>query len=67
MRYLFAILLPPVAVLFSGRPIQAMLNLILTLCFWIPGALHACFVVHQDQEDRRAQRIVDALARTRRA
>jgi len=65
MRYLFAILLPPVAVLFSGRPIQAVLNLILTLCFWIPGALHACFVVHQDQEDKRAQRIVDAMVGSR--
>ena len=65
MRYLLAILLPPVSVLFSGRPFQAVFNLILTICFWIPGALHACFLVHQDQEDKRAQRIVDAMVGAR--
>ena len=64
MRYLLAILLPPVAVLFSGRPFQAVINFFLTLCFWIPGAMHACMVVHNDLADKRAQRIVDAVARS---
>jgi len=35
--YLLAILLPPVAVLVAGKPIQAVLNFILTCFFWIPG------------------------------
>ena len=37
--YLLAILLPPVAVLLCGKPIQAVLNFFLTLCFWVPGAI----------------------------
>jgi uncharacterized membrane protein YqaE (UPF0057 family) len=63
MRYLLAILLPPVAVLLCGKPVQALLNLVLTLLFWIPGALHAVLVVHQREEDERAQRIVQAIER----
>ena len=65
MRYLFAILLPPVAVLFSGRPFLAVINLVLTLCFWLPGAMHACFLVHNDNADKRAQRLVDAVSNAR--
>lgn len=61
MRYLLAILLPPVAVLSCGKPVQAVLNLVLTLLFWIPGAVHALFVVHGYHEDRRADRIVEAV------
>ena len=64
MRYLIAILLPPVAVLSCGRPFQAMLNLALTLLFWVPGVLHAVLVVHQHQEDIRADRIVRAIRQT---
>ena len=61
MRYLLALLLPPIAVLFSGKPFQALLNLVLTLCFWLPGAIHAVLVVHNDLADERAQRIVEAV------
>lgn len=63
MRYLLAILLPPVAVLFCGRPIQALLNLVLTLCFWVPGVIHAVLVVNQDVEDDRNEKLVRAIER----
>lgn len=63
MRYLLAILLPPVAVLTCGRPFQAILNFFLTLLFWVPGVLHAVLVVHQHEEDRRADRVVRAIER----
>ncbi|WP_078380812.1 YqaE/Pmp3 family membrane protein [Sutcliffiella halmapala] len=56
MMYLLAILLPPVAVLFTGRPIQAFLNLILTLFFWIPGAVHAILVVNEHKADKRMKK-----------
>lgn len=56
--YLLAILLPPVAVLMTGRPIQAALNFILTLCFWIPGAIHAVLVVNENKADKRMERQV---------
>ena len=61
MRYLLALLLPPIAVLLCGKPLQAVLNLFLTLCFWAPGAIHACLVVNTHLSDRRADRIVAAV------
>ncbi len=61
MRYLLAILLPPVAVLLCGKPLQAVLNLVLTLLFWIPGMIHALIVVHNHLADQRAERIVKAV------
>lgn len=60
MMYLLAILLPPVAVLFSGKPIQALLNLILTIFFWIPGAVHAILVVKDNKDDKRMQKYIQA-------
>jgi uncharacterized membrane protein YqaE (UPF0057 family) len=63
MRYLLAILLPPVAVLSCGKPFQAAVNLILTLCLWIPGVIHACLVVHEHHEDRRSERVIRAIDR----
>ncbi|TSB47895.1 YqaE/Pmp3 family membrane protein [Alkalicoccobacillus porphyridii] len=56
MLYLLAILLPPVAVLLVGKPFQALLNFILTLFFWVPGAIHACLVVADKKADDRARR-----------
>jgi len=61
MRYLLAIILPPVAVLLCGKPIQAILNLILTLCFWIPGVVHALFVVNSHLADVRAEKMIAAV------
>lgn len=46
MMYLLAVLCPPLAVLFSGKPFQALLNLILTCIFWLPGAIHALSLIH---------------------
>jgi|TARA_B110000495_G_C23040276_1_gene623471 uncharacterized membrane protein YqaE (UPF0057 family) len=63
MRYLLAILLPPVAVFLCGKPIQGIINIILTLCFFVPGVIHAIFVVHSHLADKRTDRIVDALDR----
>jgi uncharacterized membrane protein YqaE (UPF0057 family) len=56
MRYLFAIILPPLAVLLCGRPFLALLNVILTLCFWIPGVIHAILVVSSYEADQRAKK-----------
>ena len=61
MRYLLAIILPPVAVLLCGKPFQAMLNLVLTLCFWIPGVVHALFVVNSHLADVRAEKMIAAV------
>ena len=61
MRYLIAILLPPLAVLLCGKPFQALLNIFLTLLFWIPGMIHALLVVNNHLEDKRANRIIKAM------
>lgn len=60
MRYLLAILLPPVAVLTCRRPFLAILNLFLTLLLWLPGAAHALFIVHDYKADRRSERVIRA-------
>jgi uncharacterized membrane protein YqaE (UPF0057 family) len=61
MLYLLAIILPPVAVLWIGKPFQAVLNLVLTLLFWVPGAVHACLLVHEYKADKRTRSIIDAM------
>ncbi|MBU2099120.1 MAG: YqaE/Pmp3 family membrane protein [Gammaproteobacteria bacterium] len=61
MRYLIAILLPPLAVFLCGKPFQAILNIFLTLLFWVPGMIHAILVVHNHLEDKRANRIIKAM------
>ena len=63
MRYILAILLPPIAVLSCGKPFQALANIILTLLFWVPGVIHALLVVHDHHENRRADRVIDAIHR----
>lgn len=64
MLYLVAVLLPPLAVLLCGKPVQAVVNLVLTLLLWIPGLIHAVFVVHNHYSDQRTQRVIEAM-RTR--
>lgn len=61
MRYLLAIVLPPVAVFLCGKPIQAVLNIFLTLFLWVPGAVHALFVVHSHLADKRNKELVNAI------
>ncbi|MCB2154091.1 YqaE/Pmp3 family membrane protein [bacterium] len=61
MLYLLAIILPPVAVLLCGKPIQALINLLLTLLFYVPGAVHAVLVVHDSKEEKRTRRIIHEI------
>ena len=61
MRYLLAIILPPIAVLICGKPIQALLNLVLTILFWIPGMIHALFVVNGYYADQRTDKVIEAI------
>ncbi|MCB1648282.1 MAG: YqaE/Pmp3 family membrane protein [Pseudomonadales bacterium] len=61
MRYIIAIFLPPLAVFLCGKPLQALLNILLTLLFWVPGVIHALLVVHGHLADKRTDRIVKAI------
>ena len=47
LLYVLAVLLPPLAVLLCKRPGAALLNLVLCLLFWIPGIIHAIYIVHE--------------------
>ena len=58
MMYILAIFLPPVAVLFSGKPFQAIINFFLCFAFWIPAVIHAILVVRDDNADKRMERQV---------
>ena len=58
--YLLAVVLPPVAVLCCGKPIQALLNIFLTLCVYFPGMIHAIAVVSSHKADQRAKQITQA-------
>ncbi|RVT86867.1 hypothetical protein DXV76_01920 [Rhodobacteraceae bacterium CCMM004] len=64
MNYILAIFLPPLSILFAGRPIVS----ILTFLIWVPaiifsgGLTHpmfvllAWFIIFQKREDRRERR-----------
>lgn len=57
MLYVLAIFLPPVAVLLCGKPFQAILNIVLWACFWLPGSIHAWFVVSAREDRRRLEEL----------
>ena len=60
MLYLVAVILPPLAVLLAGKPFQALLSIPLTLLFYVPGIVHALFVVHNHYADQRTDRLIRA-------
>jgi uncharacterized membrane protein YqaE (UPF0057 family) len=46
IRILFAVLLPPLGVFLQvGFGTQFWINILLTLFFWIPGMIHAIYVI----------------------
>jgi len=61
MLYLLAIILPPLAVLLCGKPLTALLNLLLTLLLWIPGVIHAMLVVNAHYADERNKKLIKAM------
>jgi len=63
MKYLLAIVLPPVGLLLAGKPAQALLSVILcvTVLGWIPAAIWACCVVASSEADSRTDRLIHAI------
>jgi len=47
------VLLPPLAVLIAGKPIQALINFGLCFLLWIPAVIHAWGVVSDHKADKR--------------
>jgi uncharacterized membrane protein YqaE (UPF0057 family) len=62
MLYLLAVILPPVAVLLRGKPFQALINLVLTICFWVPGVIHAWIVINGANQDARMKKQAKIIA-----
>ena len=63
MRYVLAIVLPPVAFFTMGKPLQGILNLILmvTIIGWPIAAIWALIVVNTYHGDQNRKRVVKAL------
>jgi uncharacterized membrane protein YqaE (UPF0057 family) len=61
MKYLLCFILPPVAVLLTGRPFTAVLNFLFTLCFWLPGIVHALIIVSHENKERRHAETIAAM------
>lgn len=81
MMYLLAVVLPPLAVLLSGRPFQAVFNglvwvfgvvftvlpILVGLPAWGLAVLWALMVVHSRKQAARDRRLVDDVLRRERA
>jgi len=65
MRYILAILLPPLGMLFCGKLLQALLCflLMLTVLGWPVASIWAVLVVSDYHADKRNQDLIRALRR----
>jgi len=65
VRYLLAVVLPPVAILSVGKPFQALACLILmiTLIGWPIAAVWALFVVNSAFADARTKQLLEESRR----
>ncbi|MGZ3945078.1 MAG: YqaE/Pmp3 family membrane protein [Mucilaginibacter sp.] len=65
MRYFLCIILPPIAVLTTGRIGAFLLSCLLTLCLWVPGVVHAILVTNDYYEERRHRQMMRAIRSNR--
>lgn len=61
MIYVFAILLPPLALLWRGRAGAALVNVLLCCLLLLPGVVHACVVIGRMDADAREERLLRRL------
>lgn len=61
MKYIVAILLPPLAVLAWGKPKTFLINVVLTLLGWFPGIFHAFWAM---SNPTRPQHVVSPSVNT---
>ena len=53
LQIILAVLLPPLSVLLrAGLGLQFLLNVLLTLIGWIPGVIHALWVLYSGSSPR---------------
>ena len=73
MIYIFAVLVPPLGLLFNGQPFAAIFNLMLCVFCLIFGLIfhvlllvpsaHAVIAVHMRREQRMHREVVEAIRR----
>jgi uncharacterized membrane protein YqaE (UPF0057 family) len=61
MLFFLCVVLPPLAVLLTGRIGSFFLSLLLTLLGWFPGVIHAFFVVSDYKNEKRLRQIAHDL------
>ena len=61
MLFFLCVVLPPLAVLLTGRIGSFFLSLVLTLLGWLPGVIHAFFVVSDYKNEKRLRAIAADL------
>ena len=61
MLFFLCVIFPPAAVFFTGRMGSFVLSLILTLFGFIPGVIHAFFVVTDYKNEKRLRKIAEEL------
>lgn len=61
MRYVLAIFLPPIAVLFTRGIWAFILNVLLLFIMLLPAIIHALYVVHNHYQVRREARFLRQL------
>ena len=61
MLFFLCVILPPLAVLLTGRLGSFLLSLLLTLLGWLPGVIHAFFVVSDYNNEKRLRAIAESL------
>jgi len=68
LKYVIAIIFPPLGMLLAGRAGQALLCLLLmiTLIGWPLAAIWALLVVNTDETEKRVRRLMDQQAKNSR-
>jgi uncharacterized membrane protein YqaE (UPF0057 family) len=64
--YLVAFFFPPLAVWMCGKPVQALLALVLSCLGLLPGSLYAIIIVADHKADERNNKLVRAIRGSRR-
>lgn len=59
MRYFLCIILPPIGVLTTGKVGAFILNMLLTLFFWLPGVIHAILVTNKFYADAKHRELIN--------
>lgn len=77
MLYLVAFFASPLALLFAGKPIQALLNAVIYIlaffglflvflpgiALWLIGVVHAFIVINNKKADQRTEKIIQSMRR----